>query len=335
MPPQPGVFAVTHSSTHKVRAGAAAELTSTNTIHYETLAGPSSRPHALQGEEAKKDKRRKEVIGKISKEMADRRDEIGRHYAETISDLHSISIQLSTRPETLPAYNLRLYPLSLERGALLSSIAFQERHALQAVQTAYDEERERVEEEWRRGRERIRERMLEGIEERRRRAREEKEGEGAAADGGMDSQSRPHITRKLRNKMGGGTSPPPTPLPAGHPGLGNGAIASISSGPVTTGPLLNPHSLSVDELPSPFPLPLISSQPGGSQSYGFSAGTGAGNGRRRAKGGGREAQAPGTLGKSLNVFNPLKDVEYEADLGEIRRGNKRRRAAAGTLAGKA
>ena len=103
---------------------------------------------------------------------------IGRHYTQTISDLHSVSIQLSTRPETHPAYNLRLYPISLERGALLSSIAFQERHALQAVQTAYDEERERVEEEWRRGRERIRERMLEGIEERRRRAREEKEGEG-------------------------------------------------------------------------------------------------------------------------------------------------------------
>ncbi|KAH9857254.1 hypothetical protein C2E23DRAFT_856712 [Lenzites betulinus] len=336
MPPQPGVFAVSHSSTHKVRAGAAGELTSVNTLHYEALAGPSSRPHApLQGEEAKRDKRRKEIISKISKEIADRRDEIGRHYAETISDLHSISIQLSTRPETLPAYNLRLYPLSLERGALLSSISFQERHALQTVQTAYDEERVRVEEEWRRGRERIRERMLEGIEERRRRAREEKEGEGTVVDGGMDAQSRPHITRKLRNKLGGGTSPPPTPVPGGHPGLGNGAIASISSGPVTTGPLLNPHSLSVDELPSTFPLPLISAHSGGGQSYSYGASTGAGNGKRRARGGGREAQAPGTLGKSLNVFHPLKDVDYEADLGEIRRGNKRRRAAAGTLAGKA
>ncbi|KAI0832001.1 hypothetical protein BC628DRAFT_1310690 [Trametes gibbosa] len=349
MPPQPGVFAVAHSSTHKVRAGAAGELTSVNTLHYETLAGPSSRPHILQGEEAKRDKRRKEIIGKISKEMVERRDEcvdllhvgppisraIGRHYAETISDLHSISIQLSTRPETLAAYNLRLYPLSLERGALLSSISFQERHALQTVQTAYDEERERVEEEWRRGRERIRERMLEGIEERRRRAREEKEGEGTVVDGGMDAQSRPHITRKLRNKLGGGTSPPPTPVPGGHPGLGNGAIASISSGPVTTGPLLNPHSLSVDELPSTFPLPLISAHSGGGQSYSYGTSTGAGNGKRRARGGGREAQAPGTLGKSLNVFHPLKDVEYEADLGEIRRGNKRRRAAAGTLAGKA
>ncbi|KAI0675671.1 hypothetical protein C8Q78DRAFT_1066385 [Trametes maxima] len=333
MPPQPGVFAVSHTTTHKVRAGAAAELTSTNTIHYEALAGPSSRPHGAQGEEAKKDKRRKEVIGKISREMAERREEIGRHYAETISDLHSISIQLSTRPETLPAYNLRLYPLSLERGALLSSITFQERHALQTVQTAYDEERERVEEEWKRGRERIRERMLEGIEERRKRAREEKEGEGTVVDGGMDSQSRPHITRKLRNKLGGGTSPPPTPVPGGH--SGNGGIASISSGPVTSGPLLNPHSLSVDELPSPFPLTLISGHSGSGQSYGYGATSGPGNGRRRAKGSGKDAQAPGTLGKSLNALHTLKDVEYEADLGEIRRGNKRRRAAAGTLAGKA
>ena len=103
---------------------------------------------------------------------------IGRHYAEAISDLHSVSIQLATRPETSPGYNLRLYPISLERGALLHSIEFQERHALSTVQTAYDEERERVEEEWKRGRDRIRERMLEGIEDRRRRAREEKDGEG-------------------------------------------------------------------------------------------------------------------------------------------------------------
>jgi hypothetical protein len=46
------------------------------------------------------------------------------------------------------------------------------------VQSAYDEERVGVEDEWRRGRERLKERLIEGIEERRRRAREEKEGEG-------------------------------------------------------------------------------------------------------------------------------------------------------------
>ena len=90
-------------------------------------------------------------------------------------------MQLSTRPETLPAYNLRLYPISLERSALLAQLVFQEKHALEVVQTAYDEERERVEEEWRKGRDRIRERLLEGIEERRRRAREEKESDGPVA----------------------------------------------------------------------------------------------------------------------------------------------------------
>ncbi|TBU30568.1 hypothetical protein BD309DRAFT_951718 [Dichomitus squalens] len=336
MPPQPGVFAVSHSSTHKVRSGQAVEVASVNTLHYEQIAGPSSRPHGAPGEDPKKDKRRKEVVGKITKEMAERREDIGRHYAETISDLHSLSIQLATRPETSPQYQLRLYPISLERGALLSSIELQERHALSVVQTAYDEERERVEEEWKRGRDRIRERMLEGIEDRRRRAREEKDGEGTVADGGVDSQSRPHITRKLRNKMGGGTSPPPTPIPGGHPGLGIGAGAGAATGPVTTGPLLNPHSLSVDELPSLFPLPLISGQVSGSQSYGYGTGAGgAGNGRRRAKGGGREAHAPGTLGKALGALSVLKEPECEADLGEIRRGNKRRRAAAGSLAGKA
>ncbi|KAI0741647.1 hypothetical protein C8Q80DRAFT_147368 [Daedaleopsis nitida] len=331
MPPQPGVFAVSHTS-HKVRSGPVTDVQTVNTMHFESVAGPSSRPHGAQGEEAKKDKRRKEVVGKITKEMVERREDLGRHYAEAISDLHSLSIQLSTRPETSPAYNLRLYPLTLERGALLSSAEFQERHALQVVQTAYDEERERVEEEWKRGRDRIRERMLEGIEDRRRRAREEKDGEGTVADGGGDLQSRP--PRKLRNKTGG-TSPPPTPIPGGHPGLGNGAITSISSGPVTTGPLLNPHSLSVEELPSPFPLPLISGYSGGGQSSGYGVGAGgAGNGRRRAKGAG-QAQAPGTLGKSLNVFQPLKEAEIDADLGEIRRGNRRRRAAAGGAAGKA
>lgn len=104
---------------------------------------------------------------------------IGRHYAEVISDLHSTAIQLSTRPETLPAYHLRLYPLSLERSALLAALVHQEGHSLDLVQTAYEEEREEVEEEWRKGRERVRERLLESIEERRRRAREEKDGEGA------------------------------------------------------------------------------------------------------------------------------------------------------------
>lgn len=102
----------------------------------------------------------------------------GRHFTENISALHSAAMQLASRPETHPLYNLRLYPVSLERSALLAQHAFEEKNTLESIQIAYEEERERVEEEWRKGRDRIRERLLEGIEERRRRAREEKEGEG-------------------------------------------------------------------------------------------------------------------------------------------------------------
>lgn len=53
-----------------------------------------------------------------------------------------------------------------------------EKRELEIIETAYEEERNRVEEEWKRGRDMIRKRLLEGIEERRRRAREEKDGEG-------------------------------------------------------------------------------------------------------------------------------------------------------------
>ena len=76
-----------------------------------------------------------------------------------------------------PAYMLRLYPLSHERSARLAQLASEEKYAHEAVNTAYEEESNRVEEEWRKGRDRVRERLLEGIEERRRRAREEKDGE--------------------------------------------------------------------------------------------------------------------------------------------------------------
>ena len=105
----------------------------------------------------------------------------GRHYHESIQELLAFAYQLATHPELVPAYQLRLYPLSLERSALLASLQHEEQHALECVQTAYEEERERVEDEWKRGRERIKERLLEGSEERRRRAREDKEGEGTAA----------------------------------------------------------------------------------------------------------------------------------------------------------
>lgn len=51
--------------------------------------------------------------------------------------------------------------------------------------------------------------------------------------------------------------------------------------------------------------------------------------RRRPKGGGNnQNQAAGAQGKSLLVLSQIKDNDVENDLGEIRRGNKRRRATA-------
>ena len=256
----------------------------------------------------------------------------GRQYAESISALHSVAMQLAGRPETLPSYTLRLYPLSIERSALLAQLEVEERNSLESAEAAYELERERVEEEWKRGRDRIRERLLEGIEERRRRARDEKDGEGTVSgtwafllfldghlaeafstEAALDSQSRPHITRKLRNRLG--TSPPPTPLASYPNGVTNGTA------PTPAGPITNPHSLSVDELPSPFPLPLTATS---------LLNTTAGNvnnngGRRRPKGGGFQVQAVGGLGKSGASLMGCKETEIESDLGEIRRGNKRRR----------
>ena len=84
-------------------------------------------------------------------------------------------------------FKLRLFPLSLERSALLAQFEAEERYAIECAQIAYDEERERVEGEWKKGRQRVRERLLEGIEERRRRAREEKEGEGTV--GGLSDKT--------------------------------------------------------------------------------------------------------------------------------------------------
>ncbi|KAJ7284162.1 hypothetical protein C8J57DRAFT_1448005 [Mycena rebaudengoi] len=309
MPPQTGIFPVPYASK---------DAMTITYQHHNAVAGPSSRTHNMAMDDGKKDsKRRKDLSGKLGKEMSDRRDD-GRHYSETVSALQRTAAQLSTRPETLPLYELRLLPLSIERSSLLVQLETEEKHALDCAHLAYEEERQRVEEEWRRGRDRVRERLLEGIEERRRRAREEKDGEGTVGDASME-QSRPHITRKLRNKMG--TSPPPTPLGAPGSTLANGT-GLISGLPITSGPFLNPHSLSCRRDPVAVPPPAHEHRdPRRVRGRG-----GNGHGRRR---GTNLSQAIGGLGKSLAALTGCKESEVENDLVEIRRANKRRRAAQG------
>jgi hypothetical protein len=53
--------------------------------------------------------------------------------------------------------------------------------------------------------------------------------------------------------------------------------------------------------------------------------------RRRPKGGGFQVQAVGGLGKSGASLVGCKDTEIDSDLGEIRRGNKRRRGGVTVL----
>lgn len=239
-----------------------------------------------------------------------------RTYVDGIQGLHNTSLQLSSRPETSPAFLLRVYPLSLQRSALLVQHELEEHAALEAAQQMFDMERARVEDEYKRGRERVRERMLEGIEEKRRRAREERDGDAlgdSAAGGALDAQTRPGATRKLRGKL---ASPPPQDMP--QPAMG-----------AATGAPSNPHSLAIDELPSAFPLPLtaVTLPQSGHQS---GQGGAQGQNRRRAKGaGGAPQPAFGMLGKSVLSLAGCKESEIEADLSDITRGNKRRRTAAG------
>ncbi|ETW79131.1 hypothetical protein HETIRDRAFT_323145 [Heterobasidion irregulare TC 32-1] len=326
MPPQPGMFAIPYASAHKVRASNNLEVHNgipdmnmayhhhshhhPNQLSSSTMiAGPSSRVHV---DDSRREKRRKEIAGRLGREMT--REDM-RHYTEAISTLHSTALQLAAQPEKLPAYQLRLYSLSLERSALLAQAAVEEKYALDTAQAAYEFERERIEEEWKRGRNRIRERMLEGVEDRRRRARDDKDADGVVGgETSLDSQSRPIVTRKLRNKLG--TSPPPTPQSTNA----NGSLGSIS---MIAGLLPNPHSLSVDELPSPFPLSLTSAILTNAPSGGSGS-----NGRRRAKGGGSQPQA---AGKSEAGLVSCKESELESDLGEIRRGNRRRRTTTAVL----
>lgn len=70
---------------------------------------------------------------------------------------------------------------------MLVQCAGEERRGLACVDVAYEEEKMRVDDECRAGRARVRERLLEGLEERRKKAREEKEGEGTS--GGMSFHS--------------------------------------------------------------------------------------------------------------------------------------------------
>jgi hypothetical protein len=91
----------------------------------------------------------------------------------------------------------------------------------------------------------------------------------------------------------------------------------VSSVPVTSAPLIDPLSLSADQLPSPFPLPLTTSAGG--------PGVNGTNGKRRGKSDIKEVTQKEL--KSYSAMRELKEAEADNELAEIRRMQKKRRTA--------
>jgi len=155
-------------------------------------------------------------------------------------------------------------------------------------------------------------------------------------DASLDSQSRPHITRKLRNKLG--TSPPPTPAGAAPSPHSNGTTTPTTLG----GPLYNPLTLCVDEIPSPFPLPLTSPTPQAVNPYRYSVVFDSyyQNNEDKKKKKQQKLNLHG-LGPAVKIFHSIevgidmkitdravaKEHEVEEDLFKLRRGTKRKRGA--------
>lgn len=98
--------------------------------------------------------------------------------AELSTELVNTAYRLCTEASEDTLFNLSLYPITLERSARLNQATLDYEAALLHADQAYEEELNKLHEEWQTGRERVKERLLEGIEERRRRAREEKDGDG-------------------------------------------------------------------------------------------------------------------------------------------------------------
>ncbi|KIJ55205.1 hypothetical protein M422DRAFT_23819 [Sphaerobolus stellatus SS14] len=326
MPPQAGVFALPYKAS---RNGESLQANPDINMSYGNVRSPLL-PSLDDPSKSSKERKRREIAGKLAKDLAEQhREDLLTRCTEAVNNHQEAARQLTAAPHLVPEYILRLYPTSLERAAALHQLALDEDYALQCAYAAWEEEKERIEEEWRKGRERIRDRMLEGIEERRKRAREDKDNEGAVADASVDPQSRPHITRKLRNKL------------TANNGVGNVRSPSPTNVNSNTNTnfqaLANPYSLALDTLPSPFPLALPLKEPpprrGGKQPAPSNQGQGGGKG---ANVDGGQPSAAGTgasagLGKALYSLTGAKELYIEADLTELRRGARRKRQVAASM----
>lgn len=229
---------------------------------------------------------------------------------------------LLANPSDSRAYALKLYPHSLERAAMLSEIELREEWALECARNMWDEERSKTEEEWKRGKERIRERLLEGLEERRKKAREEMASDGQLAGEFQETRASLCLYRGASFVYIVSES---TDAPAFEPPQatrGGPAGKTIDEKPplfVLAAP--HPFGAAGEEMASTFPLPLTA----------YTAGSWGTSGRKRQKGVGPSGGLQ--LGKAISALTSLKESEVEADLGEVKKAMKRKRRAGQGVAG--
>ncbi|WVR08971.1 hypothetical protein IAU60_006030 [Kwoniella sp. DSM 27419] len=190
-----------------------------------------------QHAESKRDRKRRETVNKI--EML--HDESWRNRDEKFSALykefHMENRAVNAQPPTSAKYLLRVYPLSIERDALLEAAEVEYQYKASQGKKMYESEREAIEAQYWDARDQVRQRLLAAVEDRRRRLREEKEGGDVVTDTLLEAQIRPRPTRRMpfRNRS---TSANPF---NGH-AHANGVTSSRAGTPATGQPNLNPTS---------------------------------------------------------------------------------------------
>ncbi|CAO1627979.1 unnamed protein product [Parajaminaea phylloscopi] len=189
---------------------------------------------ATHSSESKKDKKRREVIDRIHRvhwDTMENREDLFQHLQHRYMSEHTT---LLTSPLLSRQYQLNLSMLTLQREATLRQVTLLHAHQVESARKAYEVELAKVEDEAKQARKLIRERLTVAVEDRRKKLKEEKEGGEGGIDTLLDSSSRPHATRKLRNKQSAGTSRR-LALAAAAADLDSGDESSVAAGPGTGG----------------------------------------------------------------------------------------------------
>ncbi|OCF35691.1 hypothetical protein I317_03215 [Kwoniella heveanensis CBS 569] len=150
-----------------------------------------------QHAESKRDRKRRETVNKI--EML--HDESWRNRDEKFSALykeyHMENKTVNSQPPTNAKYLLRVYPMSIERDALLEAAEVEYQYKASQAKKMYESERESIEAQYWDARDQVRQRLLAAVEDRRRRLREEKEGGDVVTDTLLEAQIRPRPSRRM------------------------------------------------------------------------------------------------------------------------------------------